>query len=111
MTTMVTFTRENIISMRHASQDMARTERLVEMIEAARTVARNIYNIVLDYAAYGPYNSYRYQITHPKYYTDGLFVMKVVDMLKKAFPDFDVLPEAVENSHKEVVMHSIVITW
>ena len=107
MTTTVTFTRENIISMRHASYDMV----LAEMIEAAQIVAQHIYNIVLDYAAYGPYNSYRYQITHPKYYTDGLFVMKVVDMLKKAFPDFDVLPEAVGDGNTGVLMHSIVITW
>ena len=107
MTTTVTFTRENIISMRHASHVMV----LAEMIEAAQIVAQHIYNIVLDYAAYGPYNSYRYQITHPKYYTDGLFVMKVVDMLKKAFPDFDVLPEAVGDGNTGVLMHSIVITW
>ena len=111
MTTMVTFTRENIISMRHASQDMARTERLVEMIEAARTVARHIYSIVVDYSALGPYNSYRYQVTHPKYCTDGMFVMKVVDMLKKAFPDFEVTPEAVGDGNTGVLMHSIVITW
>lgn len=107
MSTMTPFTRNKIIAMRHASENEAYSVRT----EAAQNVAQHIYNIVLEYAAYGPHNSYRYQITHPKYCTDGTFVMCVVYLLRKAFPDFDVLPEAVGDGNTGVLMHNILVKW
>jgi len=111
MNNMTKFTRENMISMRQASHNVALIEKLAEMTGAARNIACNIYSIVVDYAQFGSYNSYRYQITDTKYGTDGSFVMKVVDMLKKVLPDFDVTPEAVGDGNTGVLMHSILIKW
>ena len=107
---MTTFTREKMLIRRQESEDMA-NEKLLEMTKVAHLVARHIYSIVVDYSALGPYNSYRYQVTHPKYCTDGMFVMKVVDMLKKAFPDFEVTPDAVGDGNTGVLMHSILVKW
>ena len=111
MNTMTTFTRENMVVMRNASHFMASNEKLAEMTEAARTVARDIYSIVTDYAAFGPYNSYRYQVTHTKYCTDPAFLMKVVDMLRKAFPEFEITPETVGDGNTGILMLSILVKW